>query len=269
MVMQKKVWARQAWVTDTGVGRRNFTVIPPRIPCATTAASATQASRRTPARGSLRAVHTARIVVSRPTKVATIRWPCSKNTPPTMGGISMPYDSGQSGTARPDPVLVTRPPTKMSASVQAAVKTANRWRQGLKAGSPAVVIGGEGEARAGDAPTTGTSPGRPSALEGEVDLGGLARLDRHLLRLGLELLVVRLDLVVARRQALDLEGPVLLGDREERMVQDRDVGAHPGMHVAAHREHDLLLVEGLGGLHALARLADVELRVHGRPRMDV
>ena len=31
----------------------------------------------------------------------------------------------------------------------------------------------------------------------------------------------------------------------------------------------LLLVEGLGGLHALARLADVELAVDGRAGMDV
>ena len=41
------------------------------------------------------------------------------------------------------------------------------------------------------------------------------------------------------------------------------------MHVAAYRDPGLLLVEGPGGLHALARLADVELRVHGRTRVDV
>ena len=49
---QKKVWARQAWVTETGVGSRKRTVKPPRTPWATTAASAAQASRRTPRRGS-------------------------------------------------------------------------------------------------------------------------------------------------------------------------------------------------------------------------
>jgi hypothetical protein len=39
--------------------------------------------------------------------------------------------------------------------------------------------------------------------------------------------------------------------------------------VAPDRDHDFLLVEGLGRLHALARLADVELLVHGRAGMDV
>jgi len=41
--------------------------------------------------------------------------------PPTIGGKSIPYDSGQSGTASPDEVLVTMAPAKMSNSVDAAV----------------------------------------------------------------------------------------------------------------------------------------------------
>ena len=75
--MQKKVWARQAWATEMAVGRRKITVSPPSTPWATTAASAAQASARTPRRGSARAVHAARTSVSRPTALATMRWPCS------------------------------------------------------------------------------------------------------------------------------------------------------------------------------------------------
>src|SRR5207245_5642788 len=63
-----------------------------------------------------------------PTTGAASRWPCSKSTPPTMGGKTCPNESGQSGTARPEPVLVTSPPRKSSTSVAPAVATARRWR---------------------------------------------------------------------------------------------------------------------------------------------
>src|SRR5262245_30824667 len=48
--------------------------------------------------------------------------------PPTMGGNTWPNDSGQSGTARPDPVLVTSPPAKIRTRVDAASRTAQRCR---------------------------------------------------------------------------------------------------------------------------------------------
>src|SRR5262249_53205230 len=38
-----------------------------------------------------------------------------------------PYVVGQSGTLRPDAVLVTSPPTKIKKAVKHAVKRANRW----------------------------------------------------------------------------------------------------------------------------------------------
>src|SRR4051794_41201000 len=41
--------------------------------------------------------------------------------PPTIGGRSMPYESGQSGTARPEPVEVTIAPAKIRNRVSAAV----------------------------------------------------------------------------------------------------------------------------------------------------
>src|SRR5207247_27714 len=50
----------------------------------------------------------------------------------TIGGKNCPYDSGQSGTERLDPVLVTSPPTKISTKVAAAVRTAKRCRLGKK-----------------------------------------------------------------------------------------------------------------------------------------
>src|SRR5713101_744179 len=44
-----------------------------------------------------------------------------------MGGKTCPKESGQSGTARPEPVLVTSPPRKSSTKVAPAVAAANRW----------------------------------------------------------------------------------------------------------------------------------------------
>ena len=77
IVRQKKAWARQAWVTEIGVGSRKMTVRPPRTPCAMTVTSAAQARWRTRGRGSARAVQTASTRVRKPTAVAAMRWPCS------------------------------------------------------------------------------------------------------------------------------------------------------------------------------------------------
>ena len=43
-----------------------------------------------------------------------------------MGGKTGPKESGQSGTASPEPVLVTRPPANSSTAVAVAVATARR-----------------------------------------------------------------------------------------------------------------------------------------------
>src|SRR5258707_2960156 len=48
--------------------------------------------------------------------------------PPTIGGITMPYERGQSGTDRPEPVLVTSPPAKTRTSVLSERATAKRCR---------------------------------------------------------------------------------------------------------------------------------------------
>ena len=47
-----------------------------------------------------------------------------------MGGISIPYESGQSGTANPDPVEVTIAPAKIKNSVEPATSFVNRRNQG-------------------------------------------------------------------------------------------------------------------------------------------
>src|SRR6185503_389230 len=85
-------------------------------------------SARTEGRCSRTTVQMLKTSVRRPTVEAARRWPCSKSTPPTMAGNTCPNESGQSGTARPDPVLVTRPPRNKSAYVAPAVRTAKRCR---------------------------------------------------------------------------------------------------------------------------------------------
>ena len=73
--------------------------------------------------------HTARTRIRKPTLLAMSRCVCSKRIPPTIfssGNVNMfqPYVVGQSGTDRPDPVLVTRPPAKISTAVETATSTA-------------------------------------------------------------------------------------------------------------------------------------------------
>ena len=51
--------------------------------------------------------------------------------PPTIGGKNFPYDRGQSGTARPDPVEVTIAPAKMRKSVDAATSFVKPRSQAL------------------------------------------------------------------------------------------------------------------------------------------
>src|SRR5213083_448965 len=104
-----------------------------------TARSAVSPSARTPGRGSLTTVHSA--------SATARRWPCSKRTPPRMGGSSMPKESGQSGTASPEPVEVTSPPTKSSTKVAPAVSTAKRWRPVVRRSAMCSVRCGGGRLR--------------------------------------------------------------------------------------------------------------------------
>src|SRR3954454_23081477 len=82
------------------------------------------------------------------------------------------------------------------------------------------------------------------ARKGEVRGDRLVRADRDLLILRSQLLVPRLEGVLARRQVLDREGAVVAAGGEEGVRQHADIGGHPRMNVALHVDH-FLLVEGL------------------------
>jgi len=116
---------------ETAGGRKNRTVRPPSRPCAITAPSAATPSQRTQRRDSAIHNHTASTIVRKPTVLAISRWPCSYRMPPTQcsgGNVNMfqPYVVGQSGTERPDAVLVTRLPARTSRIVQPATNVAKR-----------------------------------------------------------------------------------------------------------------------------------------------
>src|SRR5882672_12709449 len=61
--------------------------------------------------------------------------------PPTIGGITMPYESGQSGTERPEPVLVTSPPANTRTSVLSERAIAKRCRAVPRGDDPAPLSG--------------------------------------------------------------------------------------------------------------------------------
>src|SRR5438876_6464788 len=89
----------------------------------------------------------------------------------------------------------------MSATVDAAVRQAKRWRQGSNGARPG--------------PREGSRKAAGLSLEPEVELGGLAVFDRDLAAHRLQLLVVSLDLVLAGRQALDLVCRLLLEKKKK------------------------------------------------------
>src|SRR5882672_951187 len=131
--------------------------------------------------------------------------------PPTIlfsgnAHMNQPYEFGQSGTARPEPVLVTSPPAKIRTAVEAATSAA-------KSGS----IGNHSAGRSGPA----------LGLEREGDVLGFLLADRHGLRLRAELLVPRLDGVGARRQSLQREGPVRRGHGVVGVIEHANPRVHP------------------------------------------
>src|SRR5258706_8811763 len=119
---------------------------------------------------------------------------------PTIGGMSWPYDSGQSGTASPAWWLLTCAPAKITSSAKAAVHALKRRR----------AAEGPGNAIAPGAGTPGAmvlapfmlgalSSARPaSLLEGVAESGG-AVLDGHLALGRAEHFLPGLDAVVAVR----------------------------------------------------------------------
>src|SRR3569832_1596848 len=67
----------------------------------------------------------------RPMKAATMRWPCSKNTPPVILGSHWPYDKGLCRTAIPEFVEVTMPPAMRRNTAAAALKRPRALRGAL------------------------------------------------------------------------------------------------------------------------------------------
>src|SRR5262249_53299818 len=119
--------------------------------------------------------------------------------PPTIGGITMPYESGQSGTESPEPVLVTSPPANTRTSVLSESATAKRCRAVPRLAGPAPLLrvtGLSGEAK---------EPHQPLVLVlRELLDGAIAGLGQH--ALGHPRLQLGRDLRVAepvhhRRQA--------------------------------------------------------------------
>ena len=210
-----------------------MTVSPPRTPCAITAARATQASRRTrrasfgargpdaPARGS-----------GSPTPLADHAVAVLEEDAAHHGRHRASRRRAASRAPdRPEPVLVTSPPTKIKRRVEATSRSDRRWRQGAKEDTRGAADGNGG--RFARHPGSGVNGSRPSPCT-----RGPAWPSRPSLTVILPVWVFSfswhgLDLVFAGGKALDLERAVLVGDREERVVHDRDVGAHPGVHVAA------------------------------------
>ncbi len=130
-VVEKNSCARQACAVEIHHGSSSSTVNPPSTPCAITATSATTPSHFIQRRRSARNNQTIATIVNSPTVVATMRWPCSYRIPPSIGGISLPYESGQSGTESPASRLVTSPPATTSNSVAHASRIDQRCSPGL------------------------------------------------------------------------------------------------------------------------------------------
>src|SRR5271166_4424994 len=126
---QKMVCASVACAVEIDQGSRFSTVMPPRIPWPTTAASAIQPSTRIHLRCSTRWVHTAMTMISAPMNSAIMRCVCSYLIPPTIGGslYREPKEVGQSATESPASLLVTSAPETIRKNVAQARKTAKRW----------------------------------------------------------------------------------------------------------------------------------------------
>ena len=90
--------------------------------------SATKPNRRIHRLGSFQKRMITRPIVSKPTDVATIRWPCSQNRFPTIAGKNCPLERGQSSVASPASLLVTSAPAMIRKNVAPATSKENQWR---------------------------------------------------------------------------------------------------------------------------------------------
>src|SRR6516165_1547802 len=86
---------------------------------------------------------------------------------------------------------------------------------------------------------------------------------------GPELFVPSADRILARRQVLQLKAAILSRDVEEGVLEDGDVGAHPRMLVALHRNGNLLPREGSLEGRLAGRLRFVPFPVVDRNRVNI
>src|SRR5579862_2326751 len=100
-------------------------------------------------------------------------------------------------------------------------------------------------------------------LTPHCEIGGLALFWRYrnLHVLGAVLLVPSFQRIGPRRQSLYCKRPVVACHGEKWMGYNADVGAHPRVYVALHRDHDLFAREALGLRIALGRLRFVPLLI--------
>ena len=117
-------------------------------------------------------------------------------------------------------------------------KNGQRW---IVLGSPhSAILSAINKNRCGS--STAADPFKPDILlcvEREIRLFGSRRRNFHFHRLLPSFPVVHFDRIFAGRQVLNLERPVLPAHRVERMAHHRNVGEHPGMHIAFESQKGL------------------------------
>src|ERR1700756_2767424 len=73
----------------------------------------------------------------------------------------------------------------------------------------------------------------------------LARVHGHFLRESAQLFMPSFYGVFPGRKITEIKASVFVGNRKVGMLENRDIAAHPGMHVTFHRNRDLLAYETL------------------------
>ncbi len=75
---------------------------------------------------------------------------------------------------------------------------------------------------------------RALGLENELQNFRLIGFDGDLLSQHAVLFMPSLQRIVAGRNVFQIEGAILVGDREVRMLEDRDVALHPRVHITLY-----------------------------------
>src|SRR5581483_6058451 len=114
----------------TRSGSLSSTVTPPRPICTSNSSGSSHASRRSPADARPRRVATLAARISTVAARAESRCPYSISTSARSGGTMEPWQSGQSGQARPEPVALTTLPRVISRNTETTAAKAILARTG-------------------------------------------------------------------------------------------------------------------------------------------